>query len=86
MAFPPIEPFTIPATCTAPVFASELVGSRVARYVPCTRARTMIDTLRHHVTTASPDTPPVCGEGLPVPGSDQASMPRDRRRSGLIRF
>ena len=49
MAFPPIEPFAIPATCTVPVFASELTGSRVARYVPCTRARTMIDTLRQQV-------------------------------------
>jgi hypothetical protein len=29
MAFPPIEPFTIPATCTAPVFASELSSSEV---------------------------------------------------------
>ena len=63
MAFPPIEPFTIPATRTAPVFAAELAGSRVARYVPCTRARTMINTLRQQVTTTSPDTPPVCGEG-----------------------
>jgi len=74
MAFPPIEPFTIPATCTAPVFASELVGSRVARYVPCTRARTMINTLCQQVTTTSPDTPPVCGEGSKVPSLDKASM------------
>ena len=86
MAFPPMEPFTIPATRTVPVFASELAGSGVARYVPCTRARTMINTLRQQVTTTSPDTPPVCGEGSTVPGSDQASMPRDRCRSGLIRF
>jgi len=45
MAFPPMEPFTIPATHTVPVFAAELEGSRVARYVPCTWARTMINTL-----------------------------------------
>ncbi len=63
MACPPIEPFTTPATRTAPVFASELTGSRVARYVPCARARTMINTLCQQVTTTTPDTPPVCGEG-----------------------
>ena len=75
MACPPIEPFTIPATHTVPVFASELTGSRVTRYVPCTRARTMINTLRQQVTTASPDTPPVCGEGSKVPSLDKASRP-----------
>jgi hypothetical protein len=74
MAFPPIEPFTIPATCTAPVFASELAGSPVARYVPCRRARTMINTRCQQVTTTSPDTPPVCGEGSKVPSLDKASM------------
>jgi hypothetical protein len=78
MAFPPIEPFTIPATRTVPVFASELIGSRVTRYVPCTRARTMINTLRQQVTTTSPDTPPVCGEG-----SNRSRVLIRRPRPGL---
>jgi hypothetical protein len=75
MAFPPIEPFTIPATHTDPVFASELAGSRVVRCVSCARARTMINTLRQQVTTTTPDTPPVCGEGSTVPSLDKTSMP-----------
>lgn len=76
MAFPPIEPFTIPATRTAPVFVAELTGSRVARYVPCTRARTMINTLRQQVTTTTLDTLPICGEVSMVPSLDKGSMPK----------
>ena len=77
MAFPPMEPFTIPATRTVPVFASELAGSGVARYVPCTRARTMINTLRQQDTTTSSDTPPACGEGSNRPKSSQGVNARE---------
>jgi hypothetical protein len=57
MAFPPIEPFAIPATHTVPVFASELSGSPIARCAPCGRARTTIDKPASTGHGSAPDTP-----------------------------
>jgi hypothetical protein len=57
MAFPPIEPFAIPATHTVPVFASELSGSPIARCAPCGRARTTIDKPASTGHGSDPDTP-----------------------------
>ena len=46
MAFPPIEPFAIPATRTAPGLRPEL-EARVGEVWPCRRARTMIGNSVH---------------------------------------
>jgi hypothetical protein len=71
MAYPPIEPFAIPATHTAPVFHR----ARSSRYLkgvdPCGRARTTSSNLLHEIA----ETVPTRGAG-----QDRHRTPRSTRR------
>ena len=76
MAFPPMEPFTIPATHTVPVFAAELEGSRVSE-VCAVHVGSNHD---QHPGVTSHDNEPGHAARLwrglkPVPSIDKASTP-----------